>query len=142
MQQIRNFRDLVVWQRGMELVDESYRLVKALPASELYGLRSQIVRAAVSVPTNIAEGHGRESRLDFARFLDVAKGSLLELETLFEIGRRQDFWVGEQLSVVKSLLDECCRMVESLRRKLRATSNTVREEATPYGDYEDWTDVS
>ena len=76
-----SYRDLVVWQKSMELTEEIYRLVKTLPREETYGLSDQMRRAAVSVPSNIAEGHGRNSEKEFIRFLCMAKGSVFELET-------------------------------------------------------------
>lgn len=81
-------RDLVAWQLGMELAQHCYQVVGHLPLTERYGLRSQITRAAVSVPANIAEGFGRESRREFARFLAISAGSLKELETHLELCRR------------------------------------------------------
>jgi len=77
----RHYKDLVVWQKAMKLVSEVYRATAAFPREELYGLTSQIRRAAVSVPSNIAEGQGRLTRGEFRQFLGQAKGSLLELET-------------------------------------------------------------
>ena len=76
-----SYRDLVVWQKSMELTEEIYRLVKTLPREETYGLSDQMRRAVVAVPSNIAEGHGRNSEKEFIRFLCMAKGSVFELET-------------------------------------------------------------
>src|SRR5262245_48278962 len=78
---VKSYRDLLVWQKAMNLVVESYRLANQLPKSELYGLTSQIQRAAISVPANIAEGHGRDHLGDYLRHLSIANGSLMELET-------------------------------------------------------------
>ena len=82
-----NYRDLIVWQRAMELVLEVYRCTKAFPREEIYGLVSQMRRAAVSIPSNVAEGKGRYSRKEITQFLLNARGSLLELETQCEIAR-------------------------------------------------------
>jgi four helix bundle protein len=79
--QIKSFRDLIVWQQAMALVKLIYLLTKSLPKEETYGLTSQMRRAAVSVPANIAEGSGRGSRRDYQQFLRIAQGSLRELET-------------------------------------------------------------
>ena len=76
-----SFRDLVVWQKGLTIAKESYKLCKLLPKEEQFGLISQIQRCAVSIPSNIAEGRGRSTAKDFAQFLHVAQGSLYELET-------------------------------------------------------------
>src|SRR4030042_4692137 len=87
---MHNFRELKIWQKGIELVKFSYKLTANLPSIEKFGLIPQIQRAAVSIPTNIAEGSGRSSNKDFGRFLEMSFSSALELETLiivaFEIG--------------------------------------------------------
>lgn len=80
----RTHRDLIVWKEGMKLLVEVYRLAAGLPATERYGIGSQLRRAAVSIPTNVAEGFARRSHGDFARFLIIAEGSLRELQTLLE----------------------------------------------------------
>ncbi len=85
---IESYRDLLVWQKAMELVVECYKHVSSLPKNETYGLISQTQRAAVSIPANIAEGHGRDHLGDYLRHLSIANGSLKELEThLLLIGR-------------------------------------------------------
>lgn len=78
---IKTFRDLIAWQRAMQLAKEIYRITTAMPTTERYSLTLQIRRAAVSVPSNIAEGYARQSKTDYVRFLKVARGSLAELET-------------------------------------------------------------
>jgi len=80
---IKSYRDLQVWQKAMALVVESYSVTRLLPKNESYGLIGQIQRAAVSIPANIAEGHGREHLGDYVRHLSFANGSLMELETHF-----------------------------------------------------------
>ena len=85
---IRHYRDLEVWQRAMDLVEQVYRIAKTLPAEERYGLTSQIQRAAVSIPANVAEGHGRTHRGDYLHHLSIARGSLAELETQLAEGER------------------------------------------------------
>ena len=82
---INNFRDLRVWQSGMELVVQVYRLTQSFPREEQYGLTSQMRRAAVSVPSNIAEGHARESSKEYLNHLSIVQGSLAELQTQIEI---------------------------------------------------------
>ena len=86
-----SFRDLRVWQVGMDLVQHVYQLTAGFPPSESYGLVAQIRRAAVSIPSNIAEGHGRQHRRDYAQFLSMAQGSLAELETQLEIAHRLSY---------------------------------------------------
>lgn len=84
---MRGHRSLVAWQRAMELVTEVYRVTGTFPKHELYGLVSQLRRAAVSVPSNLAEGYGRNSRNEFHHFIGQARGSLAEVETQIEIAR-------------------------------------------------------
>ncbi|MGE0375522.1 MAG: four helix bundle protein [Planctomycetaceae bacterium] len=79
MSQINSYRDLLVWQKSMLLVKQVYRITLTFPREEVYGLTSQMRRAAVSIPSNIAEGHGRHESKDFVRFLRIAIGSLFEL---------------------------------------------------------------
>ena len=81
----KHYRDLIVWQKSMELVDEIYRLTNLLPKEELYCLSDQMRRAAISIPSNIAEGHGRQTSKEFRQFLSISKGSVCELETQLEI---------------------------------------------------------
>jgi len=88
---IKSFRDLRVWQLGMEIVEGVYRLTRDFPKHEVYGLSSQIQRAAVSIPSNIAEGHTRAYTREFLHHLSVAQGSLAELETQLEIAFRLDY---------------------------------------------------
>lgn len=88
---MNSYKDLLVWQKAMDLVDEVYRLVRQLPGDEKYALGDQLRRAAVSVPSNIAEGFGRESVKDYVHFLTIARGSLYEVSTQLEIACRQHF---------------------------------------------------
>ncbi len=85
---VQSFRDLEVWQDGIALVEEVYSLAGRFPKEEVFGLRSQIQRSAVSVPSNIAEGHARASSKEFQNFISIALGSLAEVETQMEIARR------------------------------------------------------
>ena len=85
---VRSYRDLRVWQKGMDLAAEVYRLSKSWPKEELYGLISQVRRSAASVPANIAEGYGRQSPASYGQFLKVARGSLKELETHLLLAER------------------------------------------------------
>jgi four helix bundle protein len=117
--EIKSYRDLRVWQDAMSLAELSYRLTKAFPRDELFGLTSQIRRAAVSVPANIAEGHGRESTQSFIQYLRVAQGSLKEVETHFLLAER----VGILKSVDAELALQACegvgKMIRSLVRSLQ-----------------------
>jgi four helix bundle protein len=102
----RSYRDLLVWQRGVALALDCYRFSKKLPKEEMYGLTSQIRRASVSIPANIAEGHGRELTGSFVHHLRIAQGSLKELETELLILRRQAMWI--LCSKQPTSLGACC----------------------------------
>jgi four helix bundle protein len=112
----RNYRDLIVWQKAMDLVVEIYRLTKALPKEEIYGLTQQMRRAAVSIPSNIAEGQGRGSGQEMIRYLRIAYGSLRELETQSEITERLRYSNEEDVSAVMSLMSEVGRLFNGLIR--------------------------
>jgi four helix bundle protein len=115
---IKGYRDLIVWQRAMDLVVETYRLTDFLPPNEQLGLIPQLRRAAVSVPCNIAEGHGRLTGRDYARHLGYARGSVMEVETLFQITDRLDFLPSTRLVTPLSLAEETSKMLSVLIRKL------------------------
>ena len=115
----QNFRSLKVWQLGMQLVEEVYRLSQQFPKHETYGLCNQIQRAAVSIPANIAEGHAMGSSKDFLRFLAIAQGSLAELETHLLLAERLKYCNPSQIG---PLLDRCteeARMLRSLRSSVK-----------------------
>jgi four helix bundle protein len=119
----RQFRDLVVWQRAMGLARDIYSVTENFPRKEAYGLTSQLCRAAVSVPSNIAEGHGRLSDKSFVLFLTQARGSLYELETQLELS--QSFGYAEE-ETCKRLLADCAeigRMLNGLISNLRETTH-------------------
>jgi len=109
---IKDFRDLVVWQNGIEIVDEVYRVTKEFPKAEMYGLISQFRRAAISVPSNIAEGHGRSGKNEYLHHLSIAHGSLMECLTLAVISNRQEF-------IAKEPADNLIIQIEALSRKIR-----------------------
>lgn len=87
----RSFKDLIVWQKSYELVLEIYRMTSLFPKSEVYGLSQQMRRAAISIPSNVAEGYGRKHKKEYNQFLSVAYGSLLELETQFLLAKDLEF---------------------------------------------------
>src|SRR3989338_512425 len=96
--EINSFKDLRVWQESIELVKEVYSLCAKLPREEVYGLASQVKRAAISVPSNIAEGHSRSHRAEYRQFVFVAIGSLAEVETQLLIARELDLVTGDDLA--------------------------------------------
>jgi len=115
---IESHRDLVVWQKAMDLAVAAYRVSQGLPRSEDYGLTSQLRRAAASVPANIAEGSARGSRKDYAHFLSIAKGSLMELETFLMLAVRLEYLTEEQVAPVLQLATEISKMLTTLRARL------------------------
>jgi four helix bundle protein len=117
-EEIRSYRDLIVWQKAVDLCVEAYRLSKKLPKEELYALSDQIRRAAVSVPSNIAEGHARHSRKDFAHFLMIAQGSIAELETQLYLAVRMAMLAESDVDSLMPLSGEVSKMLMSLRTKL------------------------
>jgi four helix bundle protein len=112
------FRDLKVWQRSHALVLKLYPLTAKLPADERFGLVSQLRRAAVSVPTNIAEGSKRQSKTDFAHFLNVAESSLAETEYLVMLTCDLGYCSEETILPLLSEIDEIARMLYTLRTKV------------------------
>ena len=119
----RNYKDLTVWQKAMDLIEEVYRLVKILPKEETYALSDQIRRSVVSVPSNIAEGQGRESKNEFRSFLSIAKGSLSELETQLLICVRLKYFSESDIETSLSLSNEIDKMLTTLILKLKALQN-------------------
>lgn len=116
--EIQSYRDLRVWQRGMELAEVCFRLAQTLPVDQRFGLASQIQRAAVSIPANIAEGHCRRHRADYARHLSVARGSLGELETHLLLTERLGLLTHSTLVPALSLADQLGRMLFTLHLRL------------------------
>jgi four helix bundle protein len=115
---VRNYRDLILWQKAMDLVELVYRITMRFPQDELYGLRSQMRRAAVSVPSNIAEGEGRHSAGDFLRFLSIANGSRREVETQAIIAQRLGYINAQDCEKVLALASEVGRLRQGLADSL------------------------
>jgi len=128
---IASYRDLLVWQKGMDLVVKSYALSKQLPPSETYGLAAQIQRSAVSVPANVAEGHGRRHLGDYLHHLSVANGSLKELETHLLIAQRLCLLRPDDVDGTLALAEEIGRMLRGLAQELRKKSATTRVPLRP-----------
>lgn len=115
----RRFRDLLVWQRFMRLVETVYTTTRQFPREERFGLANQMQRAAVSIPSNVAEGQGRNSDKSFALFLNQARSSLYELETQTEIARNLGMIPTQQAEQLLAEAEEINRMLHSLRNTLR-----------------------
>ena len=116
---INTYKDLIVWQKSMNLVVEVYKLTECFPRSEIYGLTSQMRRCAVSIPSNIAEGRRRGTRKDYRHFLIIAYGSGAELETQVEIAKRLPFGENLDFKKVETLLNEIMRMLNKMLSALR-----------------------
>ena len=114
----RNYRDLIAWQKAMDLVEMVYQATRGFPKEEIYGLTSQVRRAAVSIASNIAEGEGRRSAGDFQRFLSMAYGSLREVETQILIAERLHYLPAEKASELMGAAGEIGRVVNGLMASL------------------------
>ena len=121
MATIKNYRDLEVWQLSMDFVEAIYKALKTFPPEERYGICDQIRRAAVSVPSNIAEGFGRDTPKEFAHFLSIARGSLYETMTQLEIASRLGYLA--QDSGLYSQAESIGKMLNSLKKRLAAPSH-------------------
>ena len=119
MSENASFKDLKVWQEAMDLADEVYRQTRNFPKEELFALTNQIRRAVVSVPSNIAEGSGRQSTAEFLQFLSVANGSLRELETQLIIATRIGYLPPQQLELLQLKMDTTGRLLTGLRKSLQ-----------------------
>ncbi|HVN47693.1 MAG TPA: four helix bundle protein [Bacteroidota bacterium] len=124
---MRNFRELLIWQKGMELVTTVYSFSNLLPKEEMFGLRSQIQRAAVSIPSNIAEGCSRTSESDFKRFLEIAIGSTYELETQLSIAQTVHHISKETTASIFQLLMEEQKMLNSFISSIKKKNNTNKK---------------
>jgi four helix bundle protein len=118
MTKVESHRGLIVWQKAMDLAVETYGLSSKFPASENYRLVSQVTRSAASVPANIAEGNARGTKRDYANFLSIARGSLMETETLLMLAIRLQYITQEQAQHALDLLTEISKMLTALRSRL------------------------
>jgi four helix bundle protein len=117
---MQHYQQLLVWQKAMDLAVACYEVTRPFPIEERYGLTSQIRRAGVSVPSNIAEGHSRFHTKEFLNHLSISRGSLAELETELMVSQRVGFLPEEQLTKVLTMTDEIGRMTSGLRQALEA----------------------
>ena len=119
----RDYKDFIVWQKAIDLSVEVYRLVKLLPKIETYALSDQMRRAVVSIPSNIAEGQGRNSTKEFVHFLGIARGSQKELETQLYLCMRFEYFTEEEISTAMNLCEEIGKMLNALIIKLHSAKN-------------------
>ena len=115
---MKNFKELKVWQKGIELVAIVYKSTSSFPEEEKYGLSAQMRRAAVSIPSNIAEGHLRKTAKDFKQFLSIARGSCAELETQIIIAHELDFIHGDNFENLSSKIEELSKMLSTFYSKI------------------------
>jgi four helix bundle protein len=115
---IRDYRDLLIWQGAMKLAQAIYSTTATFPAAEMYGLTSQIRRSAVSVPSDIAEGYGRENDGDFRRFLAIARGSLAELQTQLILSGELGFIDQKSIASLLENTEEVARMIRGMQKSL------------------------
>ena len=125
---MRNFEELIVWQKAMEFAEAVYKIQRKLPREETYGLGDQIRRAVVSIPSNIAEGCGRETDADFQRFLSIARGSLFEVRTQLDLAVRLGYVKLPEDTLLQ--VAEIGRMLNSLIRRIR-NSSALRQSLPP-----------
>ncbi|RMB57998.1 four helix bundle protein [Dokdonia sinensis] len=120
---MRNYRNLEIWKNGIQIVKHTYALAQKLPTTEKFGLKSQITRAVVSIPSNIAEGCSRNSDVEFKRFLEIAMGSLFEVETQVTICEELKYLSQEETKEIKILLIQEAKMINSLITKIKKANS-------------------
>ena len=118
MSEIKNYRGLIVWRKAMTLVMQVYESTRTFPKEELFGLTQQLRRAAVSIPSNIAEGNGRGTKPDYVRFLQIARGSLFETQTQIELSRELQYLPDASTTDILSVCNEIERMLNTLIARL------------------------
>lgn len=125
---MKSYRDLRVWQDGVDFVAAVYRTTESFPTREQYGLTSQLRRSAVSIPANVAEGHARLSTREYLRFVSIALGSLAETETHVTVARRLGYLDAEYERTLLAQCDALSRMLHGLCKSLRSKLNNQRKE--------------
>jgi four helix bundle protein len=116
---VQHYRELKVWQAGMTLAEKCYEATRTFPKEEIFGMTSQIGRAAASIPANIAEGQGRQGTKELLNFVSIARGSLMELETHLQLSHRVSLLQKPKLDELLKLTDEISRMLSGLRTSLQ-----------------------
>lgn len=120
MSGVKTYKELLIWQKGIKLVVLVYKLTKTFPKEELYALTSQLKRASISIPSNIAEGFGRQTDKSFNHFLNISKGSLNELETQMIIAKELDFVSDEEIfNEIMLLIEEESKMIYAFSKNLK-----------------------
>jgi len=132
MTQINTYKDFKIWQKGMEIVEEIYTLSSKFPDHEKYGLSNQIRKSAISIPSNIAEGWGRQSSKSFSYFLKISRASLFEMETQIEIAKRLNYISIEETDNIKELIDHEGKMINSLIKSIGNKEDQFHEDESSY----------
>jgi four helix bundle protein len=117
---MKNYKELNIWKKGIDLVKNVYALSKQFPAEEKFGMISQVTRATVSIPANKAEGSGRNSDKDYARFVQIALGSAFEVQTYLIIAKEMNWTASEKIEAIEFLLEKEIKMLHAFIRKLTA----------------------
>lgn len=124
MAEIKTHKDLLVWKKSIDLVEQIYKFTKQFPKEELYGITNQMRRCAVSIPANIAEGSGRKNKAEFIQFLHIALGSASELETHLIISQRLGFLSSNSYDEIMNVLNEIIKMICGLINSLNSLNPT------------------
>ena len=119
MEKLKSFRDLIVWNKGIELVKNVYEVTKTFPEEERYGLSSQMKRAAISIPSNIAEGFKRRHAKEYKQFLNITLGSCAELETQITIAKELNYIDKMKEDLLIALINHICGMTVNLSKKIK-----------------------
>ena len=130
MDKIESHRDLIVWQKAMDMAVLVYTAARDLPSHERFGLSQQVTRSAASVAANIAEGNARGTTRDYAHFLSIARGSLMETETFLSLAVRLDYLQADTIAATMALITEIDRILLTIRRKLLASIAPTKQSAT------------
>lgn len=126
MAKVNTYKDLIVWQKAMEMTIALYQIVKKLPKEETYALSDQMRRAAISIPSNIAEGFGRNSKKEYIQFLFIANGSVCELETQLILCVHFKYFTEQEIQPIINLLDEIKRIIMTITKKLTLNTSTTK----------------
>jgi four helix bundle protein len=125
----QSYKNLIVWQKAIELVTDIYSITKTFPSEERFGLTSQLNRAVVSVPTNIAEGWGRESSKNYLQFLRISRGSLMEVETLMLISKNLNYVKDENFILISDKIEETGKilqgLIKSMQQKIKSSEQLI-----------------
>ena len=122
---IRSYKDLLIWKKGVEIVKKVYASCKKFPKEEIFGLQTQIKRAAVSIPSNIAEGYGRNYTQNYIQFLKIARGSLFELETQIIISKELNFIGKDEFDEIIDLITEESKMLNAFIKSIEKTKTNA-----------------